>query len=148
MNLMTKRGNLDNVVLYEHYCDEKSDLDNIPLDQINLGSIALVLKDENDSIGFIFRSTEGEDPYRMELYRLNGKKRSETTLNAQYTTARLQNDQILLFDDRNMTVYTSSGHMRFQADYEKTIVDMFYLKEYRKYLVITPDSFDRIRIGT
>ena len=103
---------------------------------------------ENDSIGFIFRSTEGEDPYRMELYRLNGKKRSETTLNAQYTTARLQNDQILLFDDRNMTVYTSSGHMRFQADYEKTIVDMFYLKEYRKYLVITPDSFDRIRIGT
>ena len=103
---------------------------------------------EKDSIGFIFRNTEDEAPYRMELYRLNGKKRSQTKLNAQYTSARLQNDQILLFDDRNMTVYTSSGHLRFQADYEKTIVDLFYLKEYRKYLVITPDSFDRIRIGT
>lgn len=60
MNLMTKRGNLDNVVLYEHYCDGKSDLNNIPLDQINLGSIALVLKDENDSIGFYMADSNKE----------------------------------------------------------------------------------------
>ena len=60
MNIMTKRGNLDNVILFEHYCDEKADLNNIPLDQISLGTIALVLKDENDSIGFYMADSNKE----------------------------------------------------------------------------------------
>ena len=51
MNIMTKRGSLDNVVTYEHYCDTKADLDNIPKDQITLGTIALVLVDDDDAIG-------------------------------------------------------------------------------------------------
>lgn len=48
MNITSKRGALDNVVTYEHYCDEKKDLTNIPQDQITLGSIAIVLKDDGD----------------------------------------------------------------------------------------------------
>lgn len=46
MNIMTKRGSQDNVVTYEHYCDFKTDLDNIPQSQITLGSTAIVLQDE------------------------------------------------------------------------------------------------------
>lgn len=50
MNILTKRGNLDNVVTYEHVCDEISDLPNIPSDQISLGSVAIVLKGENGGL--------------------------------------------------------------------------------------------------
>lgn len=51
MNVMTKRGSLDNVITYEHFCDAKSDLANIPKSQISLGSVAIVLNDENNSLG-------------------------------------------------------------------------------------------------
>ena len=51
MNIMTKQGNQDNVVTYEHYCDTKADLANIPKSQTTLGSTAVVLKDENDELG-------------------------------------------------------------------------------------------------
>lgn len=51
MNVMTKRGSLDNVVTYEHFCDTKADLANIPKEQITLGSVAIVLKDEGNAIG-------------------------------------------------------------------------------------------------
>lgn len=51
MNVMTKRGSLDNVITYEHFCDAKSDLANIPKSQITLGSVAIVLNDENNSLG-------------------------------------------------------------------------------------------------
>lgn len=44
MNIMTKRGNLDNVVTFEHVCDETSDMANIPSDQITLGSTCIVLQ--------------------------------------------------------------------------------------------------------
>ena len=42
-NIMTKRGTQDNVVTYEHICDETADLQNINPDYITLGSVALVL---------------------------------------------------------------------------------------------------------
>ena len=50
MNIMTKQGSLDNVITYEHYCDTIADLQNIPKSQITLGSIAIVVAGENDSI--------------------------------------------------------------------------------------------------
>jgi len=43
-NIMTKRGQADNVITYEHICDTAADLDNIDPKYITLGSIALVLK--------------------------------------------------------------------------------------------------------
>ena len=57
---MTKRGSLDNVVTYEHYCDTKSDLNNIPKNQITLGSVAIILKDENDSMGIYIATSQKE----------------------------------------------------------------------------------------
>ena len=50
-NIMSKRGTQDNIITYEHYCDTKADLANIPKDQITLGSTAVVLQDEDGSLG-------------------------------------------------------------------------------------------------
>ncbi len=58
MNVMTKRGSLDNVVTYEHYCDTKADLNNIPKDQITLGSVAIVLQDENNGMGIYIAGSD------------------------------------------------------------------------------------------
>lgn len=41
---MTKRGSLDNEVTNEFFCDTIEDRDTIPSSQINLGSVAIVLK--------------------------------------------------------------------------------------------------------
>lgn len=45
-HVMTKRGEHDNVVAYEHMCDTRADLANIPEDEITLGSVAIVLRGE------------------------------------------------------------------------------------------------------
>ena len=44
MTVMTKRGQADNVITYEHICDTIADLEKIDPKYITLGSIALVLK--------------------------------------------------------------------------------------------------------
>lgn len=46
-NIMTKRGNLDNVITYEYICDTSSDLDSIEPEYINLGSVAIVLQGDS-----------------------------------------------------------------------------------------------------
>lgn len=44
MTQMTKRGQLDNVLTYEHICDTIEDLNAIDPKYITLGSVAIVLK--------------------------------------------------------------------------------------------------------
>lgn len=43
MNIMTKRGTMDNIVTYEHYCDTTADLQNIDKQYLTLGSICVVV---------------------------------------------------------------------------------------------------------
>lgn len=40
---MTKSGSLDNEITNEFFCDTAADLDKIPSNQINLGSVAVVV---------------------------------------------------------------------------------------------------------
>lgn len=51
MNILTKRGTLDNIVTYEHICDTKADLANIQKTLITLGSVAIVIEDESKGGG-------------------------------------------------------------------------------------------------
>ena len=43
-NIMSKRGQSDNITTYEHICDTAADLANIDPKYITLGSVAIVLK--------------------------------------------------------------------------------------------------------
>ena len=42
--IMSKRGQLDSAITYEHICDTTEDLQTIPLRYATLGSVAIVLK--------------------------------------------------------------------------------------------------------
>lgn len=59
-NIMTKRGNLDNVVTYEHYCDTHPDMAAIDPRYATLGSIAIVLQDEGGGLGIYMANSNGE----------------------------------------------------------------------------------------
>lgn len=103
---------------------------------------------EGETIGFVFNNEDTESRYRIELYNLRGKRKMKTELDRTFSTIKMENGQILMYNDKRCTVYTSSGHEKFSADYEKEVSEFFYFSEFRKYLVITRDSFDRIRIGS
>ena len=48
--IMTKRGQQDNVVTYEHVCDTAADMADIDPQYITLGSICLVLTGETGGL--------------------------------------------------------------------------------------------------
>lgn len=48
--IMTKQGQLDNVVTYEHICDTVADMANINPSYVTLGSVCIVIKGENDDL--------------------------------------------------------------------------------------------------
>lgn len=102
---------------------------------------------DGDTIGFLFRSLEEDYDYRLELYNYRGKRKLSKNITASFDEVKLENGQILMYNSNGCSVFTTSGRKRFSSAYEKDIVEMFYFSEFRKYLIITRDSFDRIRIS-
>lgn len=102
---------------------------------------------DDEAIGFLFGSEEEGFAYRMEMYNYRGRKKASKNINAEFEQIKMQNGQILMYSARNCEIFTTSGVHRFSCGYEKNIEDIFYFSEFRKYLVITDDSFDRIRIS-
>lgn len=49
-HIMTKRGNLDNIITYQHICDTTADLSNISQEYCTLGSIAIVIEGEGGGL--------------------------------------------------------------------------------------------------
>lgn len=103
---------------------------------------------DGSRIGFLFRNTDTEQeyPYRMELYNYSGRRKASRGIEADFDKIKIQNGQILMYSDDHCDVFLTSGGKRFSSAYEKEIVDLFYFSEFRKYMVITQDSFDRIRV--
>ncbi|MDD3797299.1 MAG: DUF5711 family protein [Lachnospiraceae bacterium] len=98
-------------------------------------------------IGFVFSNDETTERYQMELYRYNGRRAMQETLDCDYTEIMMDSGEILLYDEKNCTVYSTSGVKRFSSDYEKQINYFMAIPGFRKYLVITDDSMDTIRIS-
>ncbi len=97
-------------------------------------------------IGFLFSDRTDDSAYRMDLYNYNGKRKKSVAVNTLYDSIRVERDRILMFTSSSCSVYTMNGKLQFSASYEKEIADLFYFDEFRRYLIITQDSFDRIRI--
>lgn len=102
---------------------------------------------DDERIGFLFSSSDQEYKYRLEMYNYRGKRKASRGINADFDKIKIQNDQILMYSDRACYIFTLSGRNRFSSAYENEIEDIFYFSEFRKYLVVTDDSFDRIRIS-
>ena len=99
-----------------------------------------------ERIGFLFLNDDGDEQYRMELYNYSGRKKSSAKIDAKFDEIKIENGQILMYNDKSFDVFSKSGHQRFSSAYEKE-VGFFYFGEYLKYLVIAKVSFDKIRIG-
>lgn len=102
---------------------------------------------DEDRIGFLFTDTTGESDYRMEIYNYRGKRKARRFVDADFDEIKMQDGQILMFSEKECHIFSSSGRKRFESKYEKAMQDIFYFSSFRKYLVITNDSFDWIRIS-
>ena len=102
---------------------------------------------DQNYVGFVFENDAVDCKYDLELYSYSGKRKMQKDFDSEYSQVRMDSGEILLYDTAHCTVYTVAGTRRFSSDYEKQIAYFMKLPEFRKYLVITDDSMDQIRIG-
>ena len=101
---------------------------------------------DDESIGMIFHSESTEARYEMEVYNYKGKKMMQTSFAFEYTGVCLENGEIVLYDERDLYIYRTSGKQKFSYQYDKPVRFFTRLSGAGKYLVITDDSLDTIKL--
>ena len=100
------------------------------------------------SVGLVTANTEeeSEDPYRLQLYDLKGKMIADKSFQAEYTTIRADGKRILMYNDKQLSIFDLSGHEKFHGVIEEgTIQDVCTISKDR-FLVVMNESIATIKI--
>lgn len=114
--------------------------------KVTVGGEILSAFHDSDNIGFVMASDSPTDRYRMQVYRLNGKKRCDLTFSHGYSQIRMDSGEILVNDLGHMMVFTPGGVKRLNTDYEKQVGAFVKIPGFRRYAVLTNNGMERIRI--
>lgn len=101
---------------------------------------------DDKNCGFIFRSDLENEKYHMEVYNNSGSRVMDTDFNFNYTGTRMDNGEILVYDEKNLYSYRTSGRQKLNTAYNKEVVYFAKMSGFHKYLVITADSMDQIKV--
>ena len=101
---------------------------------------------DDSNEGFIFRSSGENSLYDVEVYNTKGKKVMQASFNFEYTGVRMDNREILLYDAKHLYAYRTSGKQKLSLTYERPVLYFAGIPGHHKYLVITSDTMDQIRV--
>ena len=104
---------------------------------------------DDDYFGIITESDEEEQShrYKMELYRKNGTKCFQTYFDMEYSEVKIHGEEVFLYNSSETMIYTTAGKLKYSAAYDKQISEVIPAEGLGKYMIITPDSVDIIKIG-
>lgn len=102
---------------------------------------------DSSRIGLVFAADDSEHKYQMQVYNMSGKKIMQKYFDLEYDSISLQKEKIVIFNEKEFAVYKLNGQKKFQGNYRKPIVNILDVRGFRKYMVLTQDSADLIRLG-
>lgn len=134
-NIMTKRGQHDNVVTYQHFCDTTADLANIEQKYCTLGSIAIVLQGDSGGLQiYIANSDKQWNPLTSGI----GGGNSGGIANLPLEIVNPSNDDVLTYDSTsekwvNKTLINNNsggGYLKLTMNQETGALDKTWKEIY------------------
>lgn len=122
----------------------------IPAESLSVGEEEEIVScfAADQTIGLVTANTEenSDTPYRMKLYDLKGKLIADKGFQAEYTTIRVDGGRILMYNDKQLSVFDLKGRENFHGTIEEgTIQDVCTISKNR-FLVVMNESVATIRI--
>lgn len=90
---------------------------------------------DDDTIGMVFKNDGTDNLYSMEVYSTSGKLKFRKDFNVPYTTIRMSDGYIIMYNSSQVAVMTGEGRERYNGTVEGTIKDFFKIG-WNKYLLV------------
>ena len=100
---------------------------------------------DQDHIGFIF-SGSGAKPYSLSLYSTSGTYLTNTDISIHFTEACVFDDQIVLWNTSEFSVYSLKGFCRFSGKVSEGTVRQVLRIGTRDYMILTDEKLETVQL--
>ena len=100
----------------------------------------------DQKIGFIFKNSDENGQYYMEIYNKAGKKNASAYFDFDYEGINVYGDEIVLYNSQEMAVYQMSGRLKFSSTLNTSVTDVMASWESGTYWLVDDQSLREIRI--
>lgn len=100
---------------------------------------------DDSHLAFIF-DKGGDARYQLQLYTRSGNLISTADVTTPYSKARVCDDQILLYNQADVTIYSMKGFCRFRGTIKEGNIGDILKTGRNRYLVVTDEKMETIRL--
>lgn len=112
------------------------------------------LKDEiqkvfynEEYIGLVFKNSNSNEPYRVEVYNLSGNRVMKKNINMVFDTVLFSGDNVLMYNDLNCRIISLKGVEKFDYTFKGQINSIIPVDGSRTYLFMTNSAIEKVRLN-
>lgn len=115
-------------------------------EEINFNDeIHKVFYDEN-YIGLVFDNDNSKNPYRLEVYKMNGKRVMKTEIDMDFDVIKFAGKNVLMYNDMNCRIISLKGIKKFEHTFKQEINGIIPVDNSKTYLLMTNSTIEKIRL--
>lgn len=99
-----------------------------------------------DYVGLVFKNTNSKNPYRVEIYNLNGSRVMKSDIMMDFDTIQFAGKNVLMYNDMNCQIISLKGVKKFEHTFKGEISGIIPLDGSRTYLFMTSTAIEKVRL--
>lgn len=100
----------------------------------------------DQKIGFIFKASDENGQYYMEIYNKAGRKNSSVYFDFDYEGINVYDDEVILYNSQEMAVYQMNGRLKFISTLNTSVTNIMASWESGMYWLVDDQSLREIHI--
>lgn len=100
----------------------------------------------DQKIGFIFKASDENGQYYMEIYNKAGRKNSSVYFDFNYEGINVYDDEVILYNSQEMAVYQMNGRLKFTSTLNTSVTNIMASWESGMYWLVDDQSLREIHI--
>lgn len=96
-------------------------------------------------LGVILKS-DGKSGFKVCLYNTTGKQVLEETISKDYKHIKISGNQVIMYDGKQCSIITKKGIHKFEGEFNNNIMEIIPSTGVNKYLVITANGMEEVRL--
>lgn len=96
-------------------------------------------------IGFVLKNKNAAG-YELRMYDTSGKEVLSKEFEGTYDNIKYSNGQIIMYDGKKCNIYKKSGVHKFEGSMENNILEIIPIKGVNRYIVISTDGMEKVRL--
>ena len=99
----------------------------------------------DQKLGFIFRNSDENGQYYMEIYNKAGKRNASVYFDFDYEGINVSDDEIILYNTQEVAVYQMNGRLKFSSTLNTSVTNVMASWESGMYWLVDDQSLREIR---